>query len=464
MSAVTKVTEVSRVLIFRWLVALALALCSAPAALAQNSAVSFTTADPDGNAWPGGTWSMTFATTNGSKAASATSNGVPFTQSYSGVLDSTGSMSASVTSVASVIPANSVWKILVCPNLISNTTFCASLALPITGASDDISAAVNAALPAIRIGGGHQVQGYSDAEFTATPGNMYFNMSQANPGFRCYITGWGSCGFPTYTPSVGTGLNVVVGAGVSFCNGAVVSSGQTTLPLTASSTNYVSLNTAAACAPMASTTNFLATNFPVAVVQTSASGVTNIIDVRTEFQNIGSGGGGGGSYQTITLGSTPLVSGSTVTQVSGLAIQNLSIGDSGISFSCTADPSGVAANELVYFEPGSAYCDNAPAGQVAGVQGVAVAAATAGQAVSVIYSGFTTCIADNTWVAGDLLGNPVTTAGSCYDLGTATAQYVTDTTQIIGRTMEACTAGSACLMQTRGPGIYGIAPLPPTYR
>lgn len=450
-----------RSLALRSLVALAILLSGVPAALAATTVASLTTADPDGMAWSGGTWSLTFATTNGGKEASATSNGVPFTQSYSGVLDSTGAMSVTVTDVASVIPANSVWKILVCPNLISNTTFCASLSLPITGASDDISAAVNAALPKIRIGGGHQVQGYSDAEFNATPGNMYFNVGTQNPGFRCYITGWGSCGFPTYTPSAGTGLNVVVGAGVSFCNGTVVTSEITTLPLVPSSTNYVSLNTAAACAPMASTTNFAATNFPIAVVHTSASGVSSIFDVRTEFQNIGTGGSGGGPYETITLGSTPLVSGSTVTQVTGLEIQNLSIGDSGISFTCTADPSGVAANELVYFESGSAYCDNAPAGQIAGVQGVAVAAVAAGQAVSVIYSGFTNCIADNPWVAGDLIGNPVTTAGSCHDLGTAVSQDISDATQLIGRAMQACTAGQACLMQTLGAGHYGIMPAVP---
>jgi hypothetical protein len=86
-----------------------------------------------------------------------------------------------------------------------------------------------------------------------------------------------------YRPSAGSGLTLALGPGTAWCKGVIVNYPGGTLTLTASSDNYVYLDAAGACAPAVSTFAFLGQNFPIAVVTTSGSAVTSIVDDRTMF-------------------------------------------------------------------------------------------------------------------------------------------------------------------------------------
>jgi hypothetical protein len=88
---------------------------------------------------------------------------------------------------------------------------------------------------------------------------------------------------PGYWPTAGSGLTLNLSGGTAFCGGAVVQYTASTLTMTASTTNYVYLNTSAACVPAVKTSTFVATDIPVATVTTSGSAITAITDVRTMF-------------------------------------------------------------------------------------------------------------------------------------------------------------------------------------
>lgn len=119
---------------------------------------------------------------------------------------------------------------------------------------------------------------------------------------------------PGYYPSAGTGLSVILGPGTVNCSGTIIpygGSGGGGLSLTASTTNYVYLNTSASCAPAVKTTTFTSSDIPIAAVVTSGSAVTSITDDRTMFNVPGSGGSGGGvSY--LPVGSTVVIAGSSI--------------------------------------------------------------------------------------------------------------------------------------------------------
>jgi hypothetical protein len=96
---------------------------------------------------------------------------------------------------------------------------------------------------------------------------------------------------PGYYPLPGSGLTLNVGAGTAFCSNAIVTYAAGTLTMTASSTNYVYLDTTASCAPAKNTTGFSATAIPIAEVTTSSGAITSVADVRTMFFQAGNGSG-----------------------------------------------------------------------------------------------------------------------------------------------------------------------------
>lgn len=162
--------------------------------LAATTTVNLTTADSDGIAWASGTWSMIYMAPTGWSPVAVLINNQPFTQYFSGTLDSTGSFTqAGVPDVNSMYPTGGTWRVNVCPNLYSNTTFCTVVSIPITGITENISALVNATLPKIRSIGGPLAQGYSDVEISQIAGSMYFNIGTTTPGFRCYTNVWAAC-------------------------------------------------------------------------------------------------------------------------------------------------------------------------------------------------------------------------------------------------------------------------------
>ena len=86
-----------------------------------------------------------------------------------------------------------------------------------------------------------------------------------------------------YWPTPATGLTLHVASGTAFCLGSVVTYAGGTLTMTASTTNYVYLNTASSCVPAVKTTAFQEPDVPLAVVTASGSAITGVTDDRVMF-------------------------------------------------------------------------------------------------------------------------------------------------------------------------------------
>ncbi len=107
---------------------------------------------------------------------------------------------------------------------------------------------------------------------------------------------------PGFYPTIGTGLTLNLGAGTANCGG-IIQWGGGSFTLTASTTNYVFLNTTSLvnyCHPAVNTTGF-GPNIPIAKVVTSTTAITSLDDVRTIF-NTGQQGTGGAATFTIVNG------------------------------------------------------------------------------------------------------------------------------------------------------------------
>lgn len=92
---------------------------------------------------------------------------------------------------------------------------------------------------------------------------------------------------PGYAPTAGSGLTLNLGPGTANCgSGTIVTYAAAGLTMTASTTNYVYLNTAASCVPAVKTSTFVAADIPIAQVVTSSSAITQITDDRTLFNSV----------------------------------------------------------------------------------------------------------------------------------------------------------------------------------
>jgi Repeat of unknown function (DUF5907) len=108
---------------------------------------------------------------------------------------------------------------------------------------------------------------------------------------------------PGFKATAGTGLVLNLSTGTAFCGGSVQNYQGGTLPLTASSTNYVFLNPASNCVPTLNTTGFTPGVIPIATVVTGATSISSITDSRTIFTAgtaSGSGSGNCPSNQFVT--------------------------------------------------------------------------------------------------------------------------------------------------------------------
>ena len=91
---------------------------------------------------------------------------------------------------------------------------------------------------------------------------------------------------PGYWPTAGSGLTLNLSAGTVMCHSVATNYPGGTLSMTASQTNYVSLNPSMGCAPFATTSAFATGQIPVAVVVAGPSAITSITDVRTWFSTL----------------------------------------------------------------------------------------------------------------------------------------------------------------------------------
>jgi hypothetical protein len=91
----------------------------------------------------------------------------------------------------------------------------------------------------------------------------------------------------SYDPTPGTGLVLNLGGGTANCTGTIVTYTASTLTMSASTTNYVYLNTSSSCIPAVKTTSFTASDIPIAVVVTNGTAIvptTGITDARASLQ------------------------------------------------------------------------------------------------------------------------------------------------------------------------------------
>lgn len=105
-----------------------------------------------------------------------------------------------------------------------------------------------------------------------------------------------------YWPTINSGLVLSVATGTADCSGTMVAYSDGTLTLTASTTNYVYLNTSSSRVPATKTTAFRSSDIPIATVVTGTSTITTITDDRTMF--VAPGAGAASTNPQMTVGST----------------------------------------------------------------------------------------------------------------------------------------------------------------
>src|ERR1700722_8851074 len=95
--------------------------------------------------------------------------------------------------------------------------------------------------------------------------------------------GYMPCGSAALNCPSTSALNLLIGPGTANCSGTIETYAGGTLTLTASTTNYIYLNTSASCVPAVKTTTFTTSDIPIATVVTGVSSISSIVDDRTIF-------------------------------------------------------------------------------------------------------------------------------------------------------------------------------------
>lgn len=188
---------------FKKFVLLALTLC-ASWSYAQNTTITAAVVDSDGTTWANGTWSIQFNYATGyPNLSSYKLNGAslnPSVVNQKGTLDASGNLSVTVYDSSLITPVGSGWVLTVCPQA---TSQCGQYQFSTAGASNNISGALTATIPAPRFIAKSGTYGYADIEATIqlSIGATYWNVTSS--GSRCYSgTVWATC-----SGSGGTGIS-----------------------------------------------------------------------------------------------------------------------------------------------------------------------------------------------------------------------------------------------------------------
>jgi hypothetical protein len=162
--------------------------------LAQTSTVTATVTDSDSQTWNNGIYSVQLvsSTTGASIPAGQafrSDTGATITNTFSGTLSGTGTLSLSLTSVSYITPSAVTWKFQVCPAV--STPICGTVSIPINS-SQSVSTQLNSVILAPRISGGQGAYAYADVEVAATRNSTYYNTTSST--CRYYGSSWGVCG------------------------------------------------------------------------------------------------------------------------------------------------------------------------------------------------------------------------------------------------------------------------------
>lgn len=190
-----------------------LVVASAVCAGAQTTAVTATVTDSDGTAWANGTFTALYAPVPGYGAAVLNAaTGAYLTNPVSGTLNSSGVLSLTLVQTKYVYgpvlaAGNSPGVIFtVCPQIAGYACY-STPPLVISGTSQSVTAQINAAIKAPRVGGLLPLgQAYNDTEVAAVAGNQYTRLSDGAQ--RCYSSVWAACSTGGTITSVGAGLGL----------------------------------------------------------------------------------------------------------------------------------------------------------------------------------------------------------------------------------------------------------------
>jgi hypothetical protein len=161
------------------------------------------------------------------------------------------------------------------------------------------------------------------------------------PANATFTAGWS----PSYSyDQSSSGLTFKMLGGTNFACGSLVNYAGGSVTLSASATNFVYLDTTAACVPAVSTTTFaLGMQVPLYIVTTSSSTVTAISDVKTMFQKPSTSSGSGlTSFNGRTTAAATLL----VSDVNALGtISNPTTGNAQTATALAATPSQCSGGE-----------------------------------------------------------------------------------------------------------------------
>lgn len=173
-------------------------------AMASTTTVTATLTDtPDTTVWTTASWSATLISSQ-----PPTINGVPVSPTtVSGVTNSSGVLSTTLTDTSSIDQKGAVWQFTLCSN--TSTPRCPAVSTPVIGASQSLSTILSANLPSPRFSATLGARGYADVEvLSPQPGQTYTNVT-ASTLRQWSGTAWGVVGSGTGggSPSACTGGN-----------------------------------------------------------------------------------------------------------------------------------------------------------------------------------------------------------------------------------------------------------------
>jgi hypothetical protein len=180
---------------------------------AQTTSLTIQVTDAGGQSWNNGTWTAVLSTPPGVSPFGPPFNQIGTTtpvpnQTQSGALSATGSATATFWQNASIVPALSQWKFVVCPQA---TAPCFSQFATITS-----TATLTLTPPAISVNCGPGVTAYLNSEVQCGVGGSFYNLilqsiqvCQTASGSSCTL--WSGSGSSASSPSTAYTFSVAAG-------------------------------------------------------------------------------------------------------------------------------------------------------------------------------------------------------------------------------------------------------------